>query len=96
MTIQRQGDVLVIHGVTIPKWAKQIEGKVVAKGELTGHNHEVKEGVLYEEYGRRLYLHVEVTTVLRHPEHGPLTLEPGQYEIRLQQEYPDSWLYLVD
>ena len=51
MVMQRQGDVLVIHGVTIPKWAKRIEGKVVAKGELTGHNHEVEEGVLYEEGG---------------------------------------------
>lgn len=96
MEIQRQGDVLLIHGVTIPKWAKRIEGKVVAKGELSGHNHEVEEGVLYyEEYGR-LYLHVEVTTVLRHPEYGPLTLEPGQYEIRLQQEYPDSWRFIYD
>lgn len=95
MITQRQGDILVIQGVTIPEGAEQIEGRVVARGELTGHNHEVENGTLYEK-DRRLYLIVDISTTLRHPEHGALTLEPGKYEIRQQLEAPNNWRYFCE
>jgi hypothetical protein len=95
MEMQRQGDILVIKGVTIPEGAEQIEGRVVARGELTGHNHEVESGTLYEKDGR-LYLIADITTTLRHPEHGALTLEPDQYEIRRQLEAPNNWRHFSD
>ena len=83
----QQGDVLMkrVDGVK----GKKVKHLVLAKGESTGHAHTVIEGdaVLYEHEGT-LFLHVESeSAVIGHEEHGAVTIEKGDYEIRIVREF---------
>jgi len=88
----RQGDVLVSRIETIPTTAvqQQIKGSVVlADGELTGHAHRIKKHTNRIKHyldGEVAYLEVGAPTLVEHEEHGPITLEPGCYEVRRQIE----------
>jgi hypothetical protein len=93
----RQGDVLITPA-TIPPTAKRqvLPHIVLAKGEVTGHCHQVKAPVgkctLYidDQRGEQvLYLEVRQLTPVEHEEHGTVQLEPGKYVVREQVEY---WL----
>ena len=66
---------------------KRIEGRILAKGEATGHAH-VAEGraELYQDDGM-LYLRVTGVAEITHPEHKPLSISPGAYAVRLVSEY---------
>lgn len=68
---------------------------VLAEGEVTGHFHEIvdTETVVLSPEDKSaiddLILHVrnpEGATVV-HPEHGPITLEPGLWKVARQREY---------
>lgn len=79
----QQGDVLMYSVSSIPQGAKRIEpidGKfVIAKGEVTGHQHviEAKPGMeLYENDGI-LYLKSSVAEPITHEEHKPAPVEMG-------------------
>ncbi len=76
---------------------------VLAYGEVTGHSHAIADvdstsewgeafckpelkSTLYEWNGDRL-LQIKQITALKHEEHAPITLEPGNYKVTIQKEY---------
>ena len=85
--IYQQGDVILEN-------IAQIEGKklahlVLARGETTGHCHQITEGEaeLYERDGV-LFLGVRSEeAVLTHEEHMPITLPRGNFKVRKVREY---------
>lgn len=95
----RQGDVIIIHGASIPAAAKDVGHKVLAKGEVTGHAHQITQGeaLLYEKDGV-LYLRVlSDNAILTHEEHGPITLPKDDYTVLIQREYkPRGWRNVAD
>jgi hypothetical protein len=88
MLIQ-QGDVLIMKVKEIPADAVPKPGPVVlAEGETTGHAHRIEsdKAQLYT-MGNILFLNVLAPVVVKHEEHKPVTVEPGQYRIGRVQEY---------
>ncbi len=101
--IYRQGDVLFVKISSIPKKEViQLNHKIIAEGEATGHKHEILEdsAVLYEalpnldhlSYDGQLeetskYLKVLSKSNVVHNEHGPILLPKGNYRIVMQREY---------
>jgi len=90
----RQGDILLASVSTIPRDARRQAGPgplILASGESTGHHHAIEDtsaAALYRQGSALLY--VEVTGAqaqVRHPEHRPITLPPGFYEVIRQREY---------
>lgn len=83
----QQGDVCIIKVEKIK--GNKLNHLTLAKGEKTGHHHTITEGdaELYEEKGI-LYLRVNSeNATLTHQEHKPITIEHGDYEIGIVQEY---------
>lgn len=93
MKLYRQGDVLLREVKSIPAAAqpqKPTDRIVLAYGEVTGHAHAIADlesvDVFVGPEGQ-MYLRVKETVALRHEEHAPITLPPGDYERILQREY---------
>lgn len=105
MMLFRHGDV-VLEKIEPPprgkKVARHARGVVLAEGEATGHAHVIqsRDVQLYEspenDNGVRL-LRVKRPAVLRHEEHGPITLPEGWYRVRIKRQYsPDGWTQVTD
>lgn len=103
----RQGDVYFIPVSNIPAGGKKRENGTAAYGEVTGHSHRLDEASMaiaeVLECGDGLFLHVSKDGIsiegatFVHEEHGPVTLAPGNYEIRIQREYaPEGIRNVVD
>lgn len=90
MSYRQQGDTLY-HREEIPKGAKKTElkGGVVQYGEATGHKHALDgDGYEYFETPKKeRYLRVATPTMLRHEEHAPIEIPPGEYRIGIVREY---------
>lgn len=105
----RQGDVMFIPVAKLPtgKATKRDNG-TVAYGEVTGHSHRLAdlESAEVLEIGDGLFVKVSESGVsisgdpgatFVHEEHGPVTLPPGDYKIRIQREYsPESIRSVID
>lgn len=108
----RQGDVLLIKVdyklpndlVDIPQNEK---GRVtVMLGEATGHHHSFYgQNVAFKEspsLKKRFAIiqggkGMNEPVMLRHQEHAPIITEPGNYEIRRQNEFDDvAWRPVLD
>ncbi|MFH1022883.1 MAG: hypothetical protein V1809_05800 [Planctomycetota bacterium] len=89
MNAYRQGDVILIRVTARPKETKPLGHLVLAEGEVTGHAHRVAGdgSVLLETDGGRRFLDVREESILVHEEHGPVTLPPGFFEVKIQREY---------
>lgn len=104
--IVRQGDVLVMRA-TMPS-GLEVEavppdaGRVVlAYGEATGHAHVLPAdaATLWKVAGKtaRRVLRVAKRCELRHEEHAPIALEPGEYWVVRQREYePEAVRFVAD
>ena len=97
----RQGDVLVDPVAAMPQsqCAAREEGRVVlAHGEVTGHSHAIVNpaAVLFvtspvSNTGEpRRFLRATRPVVLRHEEHGPITIAKGDFEVVIQEEYDEG------
>lgn len=92
MTHYRQGDVYLLAATVPPAAeARDVAGDLVlAEGEVTGHAHRIKAPgrrlTVWEADGQR-YLEVREPVTLSHEEHGPIAVEPGTYEVRIQRVY---------
>ncbi len=95
--VYRQGDVFLAKIQAVPTKAQIRQDRILARGEATGHVHEViGDAEMYERDGT-LYLRVHSAAELRHEEHGTITLPKGSYEIGIQKEYtPEGWTRVVD
>ena len=99
----RQGDVLLVEIDQPVRTGKPInseDGRIIlARGELSGHAHAIKEGdgnaELFEGAGDRRYLFLTEIGRLEHEEHGPIVLEAGWYEVRRQREYDPAGTILT-
>ncbi len=95
--LARQGDILIIPVTSIPKNAKPVAREngalILARGEQTGHNHAVLDrDVELVSTGTGdaadRWLRVgQGGAVIVHPEHAPITLPAGDFEVRRQVEY---------
>ncbi len=83
MDIHRQGDVIVAP-CKIPKGAKQTGSEIRIASE-TGNPHVLKGKVFSS--GRQQYVVLEEPTEMTHPQHAPLSLQPGSYEVRTVRDY---------
>jgi len=102
----RQGDVLIfkaktpadVDPVATPP-ADNGATATVMLGEATGHHHSFYEPVEFTEQqktGRR-FLRLVEPAALRHQEHSPITIPPGEYEVRRQNEFEDEgWRVVRD
>jgi hypothetical protein len=99
MKTLRQGDILLVEVDELPKELTEVPrqgGRIVlAEGEATGHLHEIESpeakflaSDLDEIEGR--FLAVEEEVKLGHPEHDTVTVPPGNYEVRRQNEYQEA------
>lgn len=99
--IYRHGDVIIRSVKAIPKMAKQEKVKkvVLAEGEVTGHSHQISEGVAkLFRFEEKTYLRVtSKRAALTHEEHKRIDLPAGDYEVIIQRDYePKGWQKVVD
>lgn len=95
----RHGDVLLIPVATIPKQATKQKNLVLAEGEVTGHSHQITEGVAHLfKWDEKMYLKVKSErAALTHEEHKRIDLPAGDYEVIIQKDYePDGWKKVID
>jgi len=87
-------DLRVEEGWVMPK-QKEMKLKdkgnvILAEGEVTGHKHqfwpEGGDAKLYE-YNSMLYFRSTQGGTLRHEEHKPIQLPPGNFQIVIVREY---------
>lgn len=90
----QQGDVLFFLVDELPVGLKPKKGvhaglTTFAAGTATGHHHSCDAGAaeLFEDDAGALWCRVKSTTEVRHQEHKPVTLAPGNYRIGIVREY---------
>jgi len=95
----RQGEILILtrdedrQKIEFPdKWkkhAKRIPSGVIAEGEISGHKHEVTNGRLYDHPEKKgvMILEAGEGCVVTHPEHKPINVPKGVFEINIQREF---------
>jgi len=93
----RQGDVLLVRVVSAPESepTKHTE-YTVQHGEATGHHHTLYPSVdgvgtaptldLFST-GSSRFIELDTQWLLKHQEHTALQIEPGVYEIIIEEEY---------
>lgn len=90
----QQGDVLVVPVEKFPSddlttIEPSFRGNILAEGESTGHAHVMSPQttrLLSDRYDH-VFLEVFEATVLKHEEHGAITIDPGLYEVGRIREY---------
>jgi hypothetical protein len=81
----RQGDLLFIWQETRPEANLTARpGNVIVVSEATSHAHRLQAGTILEAPDGALYLDVTHVTRVVHEEHGPITLDPGLWLVRVQ------------
>lgn len=96
----RHGDLRVTRIDQMPANVKQVEGNVLAEGEVTGHFHRLEgTATLYKSETDELFFQLMDNCMLNHEEHNktklpngertadPIQLEPGVYKVQRQDEY---------
>ena len=90
------GDVIVTRVKQVPDSFEKMDTEpmnALAYGELTGHLHQL-QGVQGQDFDLRIepttkerHLRIVKPTALKHQEHGPIILLPGDYKVGIQREY---------
>jgi hypothetical protein len=83
MEFSQQGDLLAFKAESIPKSANKLEHKIAADGL---QRHLVENGDVFDDAGKR-FVAANGGCFIGHPEHKPLVLDIGFYEIRRVIEY---------
>lgn len=93
MKTYQQGDVVITQIMDFPAGERtidsQMEKKILAYGEVTGHAHQLVDSDNAVEAFRilnKIYLNVLAPVCLRHEEHNPFVIPPGKYEIGIVRE----------
>jgi hypothetical protein len=85
--MHRQGDLLLTAIDQLPEGLTLRPGTLIVMGEATGHAHRLQEGRVWEDAQGDLFLEVFVPTRVVHPEHHPIALDVGCYQVTRQREY---------
>jgi hypothetical protein len=86
----RQGEILIFRNDNFRPWQKGIPvpENVIREGEKSGHKHEVKGDAQLAMFGDQMVIEVGPKGgEIVHPEHEPIKLEPGKYEVKEQREF---------
>ena len=91
----QQGDVLLRRIDRLPTDVKEVARKegaiVLAEGEATGHAHRILDvDAMFFEKDGKFYLKNDSAVIVKHEEHGPITIEPGIWEVGQVRE--KDWL----
>ncbi|MBI4348088.1 MAG: hypothetical protein HY553_14620 [Elusimicrobia bacterium] len=86
MSTLRQGDVQFIRVDAVPDGAAPRRGRVLFRGEATGHAHVADLGELFETRDGLLYLRTSQVTQVSHEEHKTVTLQPGIYLVSQKRQ----------
>lgn len=95
----RQGDILIRRVLVLPPAAQHASDPILAQGEATGHAHRLTgDGTVFRDpESQALYIQVMTSATVTHPEHGPITLGTGIYEVVRQREYtPEDSRFVSD
>lgn len=86
MKYYQQGDVILIKVESIK--GKKIKGNVIQEGEHTGHAHRITSGngTLFQEGNNKFLKALGGDTTITHEEHLPVTIEEGDYEVRIVRQ----------
>ena len=68
---------------------KVLEHRRLAIGEATGHYHEADTGTLIET-DTGLEFHSDTEALVKHQEHGPLTVPPDVYDRKIVREVDED------
>ena len=85
--MSRQGDLLFMAIPELPESLIERPGRVIARGEVTGHSHSLLEGRVLEDAQGALFLEVLHASQIIHQEHHALDLPSGYYRLIRQREY---------
>ena len=94
----RHGDVLIEEVTALPKVREKLAHTMLARGEVTGHCHRIKESNDADLYStpKELYLHVRGRSVsVIHEEHSAIALAGGYYRVWRQREYSPQEIRVV-
>ena|SRR6185503_13247129 len=87
----QQGDVILRKLSAFPSGTAVVLNKlrcVLADGEHTGHQHVVESNdAELIQVGERMLLKLTKQATVVHPEHNPITLSPGIWEVGRVKEY---------
>ena len=84
----RHGDLLIRKVSSIPKNAIPTSTNIIAEGEKTGHNHELKGSQqVFETLDEQLYFEAKQDVILKHPDHNTLEIPKGHYIVEHQRRY---------
>lgn len=86
MNTIRQGDVQFVNVDAVPDGAAPRAGRVLFRGEATGHAHVVDVGELFETRDGLLYLRTSKLASVSHEEHKTVTLQPGIYLVSQKRQ----------
>lgn len=88
--ILQQGDVLIKKIDKLPE-GKKVErrqrGYVLAEGETTGHMHVIEDEIVMIEKDGVLFIGCKSDVIVKHEEHGHITIPAGNYQIGIVNEY---------
>lgn len=97
MTQLRQGDVFLQEIKALPKKAKKVKTRIMAKGETTGYRHLLEKGADVYSIKGTFYIKTPAYSIkLQHkninktiaPEHKEIVLEPQKvYKVKIAREY---------
>lgn len=82
----RQGDILFERVDKIPEGAKQLDHRIVARGEATGHTHTITAPGRLWEWNGEVFVEAPGEVMVEHQEHGVGTLTPGIWKVVHQEE----------
>jgi hypothetical protein len=82
----RQGDVALISISRLPERVKKVSEELKIEGEVTGHEHVLSDIEVFQR-GSSVFIKVPETKTMTHPEHPPLQVPPGIYQVIQAREY---------
>ena len=83
----QQGDTLYFPVEAVPTNLEKQTNNVIQEGEATGHAHRLTEGEIFvEPTTKTKYLRLVNAAEVRHEEHAPVYLPPGDYRIGIIRE----------
>lgn len=85
--LYQQGDLLFMAIPRLPVDLTERAGKGIVQGEVTGHSHCLREGLVLSDAQGALFLEVVHAAQVIHQEHHAIELPAGCYQVSRQREY---------
>ena len=84
----RHGDLLIREVSSIPDDVVPLSTNIIAKGEKTGHNHELNGAYqIYETLDKQIYFEAKQDLEIKHPEHNTIQILKGKYVVVHEREH---------